>query len=304
MTDNLTYETVQFDLFPPGKRFMKDVGMALVKIEHGLVSHYVDFNYSVTQQLPDGGPDLAKIAVLSHLHYEIDTHISVIAKALKDSGYFSDKTEVSTTFFDENQNNVVLLNWSEDMEETTFVDLVQPFSDKWDRLQKLLHSNGRLARYLYGILLKLEKEGKEFTGDWYRVKILHLYFQSFNVSLDSAFSIGILHEQMYWRFQHESDAVSGQKNQLARDAAELAKPIKAAERKSAMLECVARLWHEAKNELGQQAMRMDTNASQAIFALAEKEKPLPLLVKKTGKVKGPDAIRRLLPELRSLGKID
>ena len=50
-------------------------------------------------------------------------------------------------------------------------------------------------------------------------------------------------------------------------------------------------------------MRKDTNAAQAIHFNASKHRYPELLIKKTGEVLGPDAIRRMLPILRTQGKI-
>ena len=50
-------------------------------------------------------------------------------------------------------------------------------------------------------------------------------------------------------------------------------------------------------------MRKDTNAAQAIHSNASKHRYPELLIKKTGEALGPDAIRSLLPTLRTQGKI-
>ena len=123
-------------------------------------------------------------------------------------------------------------------------------------------------------------------------------------AVDYAFQLGKSFTEYKWKSGHSGNVSAGIKNLRALDAAERAKPLKAAKRRSATLDCIARLWHEARNELGPNGMRMDTNAAQAIYARAEKERPSELIIKKSGKVKGPDAIRRLLPELRVSGKID
>lgn len=116
--------------------------------------------------------------------------------------------------------------------------------------------------------------------------------------------LGRMIEHYRWKFSFENDVQQGQKNEKARKAADDAKPQKAAEREKITLKCIARLWHQASQQLGRGSMRKDTNASVAIYAIAEKEHPIELLVKSTGKLKGPDTIRRYLPKLRALGKID
>ncbi len=69
---------------------------------------------------------------------------------------------------------------------------------------------------------------------------------------------------MIWKFNYEDSAIQGQKNKVALQAAEEAKPTKAKARKKQKLELVAKLWHELKAEHGANAMRKDTNAAHAI----------------------------------------
>ena len=117
------------------------------------------------------------------------------------------------------------------------------------------------------------------------------------------FRAGYITAEMIWKFKHEDSAILGQKNKKALQAAEDAKPIKAQTRRHKKLVLVTKLWHQEKIKLGAEVMRKDTNAAQAIHFNATKHRYPELLVKTTGKVLGPDAIRRLLPELRKQGKI-
>jgi len=151
-----------------------------------------------------------------------------------------------------------------------------------------------------GVLLEYVVENfPAYSEPFYAALIRYHYYIS-----EDDFYVGYLASEMKWKFNHEKSALAGEKNLKALAAAELAKPGMAASRKSAKLDCVARLWNEARNELGAQSMRKDTNAAHAVFARAEKERPSELLVKKTGTVIKPDAIRRLISELRNSGKID
>lgn len=138
-----------------------------------------------------------------------------------------------------------------------------------------------------------------YSETFYAALVRYHYYIS-----ENDFLAGYLWAEMVWKFMHERSALAGEKNLSALAAAELAKPKKAASRRSAKLKCVSRLWWEARKELGARNMHKDTNAAQAIYALAEKERPSELLVKKTGAVIKPEAIRRLLSVLRNSGKID
>ena len=121
--------------------------------------------------------------------------------------------------------------------------------------------------------------------------------------LKRPFRAGYITAEMIWKFKHETSAILGQKNKKALQAAEDAKPIKAKLKREKKLDRVAKLWHQQAVELGNNAMRKDANAAQAIYVKAYKGRYPELLIKKSGKVIEPDSIKRLLPELRDRGKI-
>ena len=93
------------------------------------------------------------------------------------------------------------------------------------------------------------------------------------------------------------------KNKKALQSAEAAKPIKTKAKRQQKLERIAKLWHHLKAKMGANAMRKDTNAAQAIHVEAAKHRYPELLIKETSEVIGPEAIRRLLSELRELDKV-
>ena len=121
--------------------------------------------------------------------------------------------------------------------------------------------------------------------------------------LKRPFRAGYLTAEMIWKFKHENSAILGQKNKKALEAAEFAKPIKAEKKREKKLELIIKLWHQLKSERGANAMRRDVNAALWIHSIVEKNRYPEFLIKKTGKVIKPDAIQRLLPELREQGKI-
>ena len=164
----------------------------------------------------------------------------------------------------------------------------------------------------WNVVGNLYLEASIFSKKWFELKIYELFLAIEDSSTDAYPSwkkmhygeLGRMIEHYRWKFAYQEDVLVGQKNIAARKAAENAKPVKAAERKLQILKCIEQLWHKAKKDLGKQAMRRDSNASVAIYAIAEKERPVELLSKSTGKLKSPETIRRYLPELRDLGKID
>ena len=137
-----------------------------------------------------------------------------------------------------------------------------------------------------------------YSLEFYAASSLYEYYIS-----DRPFRAGYIASEMIWKFNYEDSAIQGQKNKVALQAAEEAKPTKAKARKKQKLELVAKLWHQLNTELGANAMHKDTNAAHAIYAKAKKHNYPELQIKKSGQLIGPDSIKRLLPELREQGEI-
>ena len=137
-----------------------------------------------------------------------------------------------------------------------------------------------------------------YSREFYAASSLYEYY-----ILDRPFRAGYIASEMILKFNYEDSAIQGQKNKVALQAAEEAKPTKAKARKKQKLELVAKLWHEQKAEHGAEAMRRDVNAALWIHSIIEKNRYSEFLIKKTGRVIEPDVIQRLLPELRLQGKI-
>lgn len=137
-----------------------------------------------------------------------------------------------------------------------------------------------------------------YSREFYAASSLYEYY-----ILDRPFRAGYIASEMILKFNYEDSAIQGQKNKVALQAAEEAKPTKAKARKKQKLELVAKLWHEQKAEHGAEAMRRDVNAALWIHSIIEKNRYSEFLIKKTGRVIEPDVIQRLLRELRLQGKI-
>ena len=137
-----------------------------------------------------------------------------------------------------------------------------------------------------------------YSREFYAASSLYEYY-----ILDRPFRAGYIASETILKFNYEDSVIQGQKNKVALQAAEEAKPTKAKARKKQKLELVAKLWHEQKAEHGANAMHKDTNAAHAIYAKAQEHNYPELQIKKSGQLIGPDSIKRLLPELRLQGKI-
>jgi hypothetical protein len=185
---------------------------------------------------------------------------------------------------------------------------------------KIIERSGALTQGVASTFdeARLTKLKSEFGDSWIIEAVASYVFRNFEtyslefyaasalyeiLVLKRPFRAGYIAAEMIWKFKHEGSAILGQKNKKALQAAEDAKPVKAQTRRHKKLVLVTKLWHQEKIELGAEVMRKDTNAAQAIHFNATKHRYPELLVKTTGKVLGPDAIRRLLPELRTQGKI-
>ena len=184
----------------------------------------------------------------------------------------------------------------------------------------VLESSGALKQQVESVFdqARLARIKSEFGENWI-VEAAALYvFRNFNTYslefyaasslyeyyiLDRPFRAGYIASEMILKFNYEDSAIQGQKNKVALQAAEEAKPTKAKARKKQKLELVAKLWHEQKAEHGANAMHKDTNAAHAIYAKAQEHNSPELQIKKSGQLIGPDSIKRLLPELREQGEI-
>ena len=185
---------------------------------------------------------------------------------------------------------------------------------------KIIERSGALTQGVASTFdeARLTKLKSEFGDSWIIEAVASYVFRNFEtyslefyaasalyeiLVLKRPFRAGYIAAEMIWKFKHEGSAILGQKNKKALQAAEDAKPTKAKAKKIKKLERVAKLWHQLKSEQGANAMWRDVNAALWIHSIVEKNRYPEFLIKKTGKVIGPDAIQRLLPELREQGKI-
>ncbi|MDE0994873.1 MAG: hypothetical protein OSA23_17180 [Rhodospirillales bacterium] len=185
---------------------------------------------------------------------------------------------------------------------------------------EVLEGSGSLTRVVESTFDKvhLDKFKTEAGNNWIIAAVAFYVFRNFQTYslqfyaasalyetyvLKRPFRAGYITAEMIWRFEHETSALLGQKNKKALQAAEDAKPIRAKLKREQKLDRVAKIWHEQAVELGNNAMRKDSNAAHAIYVKALKGRYPELLVKKSSKVIGPDSIKRLLPELRERDKI-
>lgn len=280
--DDTSIEVIDYKLFPNRKKG-QPVGVAFYKVINRLTVNYGSDFFWPFEQNEDGSPSLSIGSALGGISYDLDCEIAAAIRHLANRGWLSENTEVITDVGCEGEINLSVLNWNNDPSKSSAYDL---------------------SDYLKEIETELEVSGKAFSIEWYYARVAGLYFENRDISHSSVFNIGILISQMWWKSQEEENALRGKKNRESLVLAEQAKYKKASRRRNAKLKCIARIWQDVKNDKGASWMRMDTNVALEIHARAEKENPPELWIKASGRIVGPDAIRRLLGELRKMKEID
>ena len=159
-----------------------------------------------------------------------------------------------------------------------------------------------MAFYLEEVVSELEADGKELSREWYYAKISQLYFSDIEVP-DVAMTVGILLAQLWWRVDLADIAERGQANSEALQKANSVRKERSKVQSEDRNNIISQYWFEAMAEFGAETMRRDSNAAQAIYAIAMRKRPKELLVKATGEVIGVEAIRKRISALRKLNKL-
>lgn len=154
---------------------------------------------------------------------------------------------------------------------------------------------------------------ESFSEEWVAAKInfsvwevlQHLNKETPNMGEIAMMMYGLGRNSMAYEFNiiHGNDALGGQRNRNARTVADKAKGPRAKEREEDRLECIAELWHEAREKDGSEAMRQDLNAARAVHALAEISKPEKLIVQSKRQILSIETIRKKIPILRMQGRL-
>lgn len=272
-------EILDFKRFPQQMKYGA-IGMAFGKITHGLTTNYFSELIHKFQLDEDGNPIVSVSAASNAIMYEISSEISVALHFLQANNWFDEKVQFTI---------VGLEPFSEIHAEG--------WQDEWGISAKV-----DLAFYLEDVCQELELDGQIYTQEWYYAKASHLYFKDVEIP-DVAMTIGILLSQMWWKLDQEEAALRGHDSISSLDRANKAKKLRMKEQTSAKNTVIQAYWQKARNELGAEVMRRDSNAAQAIYAMASKKRPRELQIRSTGKIIGPEAIRKRLVELRRESKI-
>jgi hypothetical protein len=272
-------EIIDFKRFPQKMKYGA-IGMVFGKVTHGLTANFFSELIHSSQLDADGNPNVSVSAASRAIMYEVSSEISVALRFLQGCNWFDENVSFITTG-------------------------VEPFSEV--EVHGWRHEWGIPAKvdvsfYLEDVCEELELDGLIYSQEWYYAKASHLYFKEVEVP-DVAMTIGILLSQMWWKLDQEVAALRGHENLDSLDRANKAKKLRMKEQASAKNTVIQAYWHKALAEHGAEIMRRDSNAAQAIFAMATEKRPRELQIRSTGKIIGAEAIRKRLVELRRRGKI-
>lgn len=274
-----TIEIIDFKLFPQTIKGGA-VGMVFGKVTHGMTANFFSeliFPY----QIGDAGqPNLSLDFAIGAIRYSLASEIMVALKFLQGHVWFDDSVQF-------------LIVGLEPLDEVQ----VDGWADEWDASARV-----DIAFYLDDLCSELQMSDQAFSQAWYYAKICHLYFSDIEIP-DVAMTLGILLSQLWWKMDLEDAAVRGNANAASLEKANRVRKRISHSQSQAKNDLIASYWFEALDVHGGEVMRRDSNAAQAVYAIAARERPKVLCIKSTGEVIGSEAIRKRITALRKLGKI-
>lgn len=272
-------EIIDFKRFPQKMKYGA-IGMVFGKVTHGLTTNHFSELVHESQIDGNGVPSVSISQASSAILYEISSEISVALRFLQGCKWFDPQVQFITEGLSP-FSEVKAIGWR----------------DEWGISAKV-----DLAFYLENLCQELELDGQIYTQEWYYAKVSHLYFNDGEIP-DVAMTIGVLLSQMWWKLDQEVAAIRGHESISSLDRANKAKQLRVKEQASAKNTVILAFWQKALVEHGPEVMRRDSNAAQAIFAMASEKRPRELQIRRTGKIIGAEAIRKRIVELRRQGKI-
>lgn len=262
------------------------VGMVFGKITNGLTANFFSELIFPFQLDENGHPSIGISYALNSIRYSASSEVLVAVQYLQGHGWFESEVEFFINGLDP-YDEVHARGWKSD----------RGTGEEWGTSERV-----DMAFYLEDVLGELEADGKELTREWYYAKVSQLYFSDVEVP-DVAMTIGVLLAQLWWRTDLGEVAERGQANSEALQKANSARKERSKVQSADRNRVVSSYWFEALAEFGAETMRRDSNAAQAIYAIAMRKRPKELLVKASGEVIGVEAIRKRISALRKLGKV-
>jgi len=262
------------------------VGMVFGKITNGLTANFFSELVYPFHLDANGYPSIGVNFALNAIRYSATSEVLVAVQYLQGHGWFESEVEFLISGLDP-YDEVHAKGWKRE----------RGSGDEWGIPERV-----DMAFYLEDVVGELEAEGKEFSNEWYYAKVSHLYFSDIEIS-DVAMTIGILLAQLWWRADLGDVTERGHANSKALQKANSARKERSKVQSEDKNKLISRYWFEALEEFGAETMRRDSNAAQAIYAIAMRKRPKELLVKSSGEVIGVEAIRKRISALRKLDKV-
>lgn len=262
------------------------VGMVFGKITNGLTANFFSELIHPFHLDANGYPSIDISFALNAIRYSATSEVLIAVQYLQGHGWFESEVEFFISGVDP-YDEVHAKGWKSE----------RGSGDEWGIPERV-----DMAFYLEDVVGELEAEGKELSKEWYYAKVSHLYFSDIEIS-DVAMTIGILLAQLWWRADLGDVAERGHANSEALQKANSARKERSKVQSEDKNKLISQYWFEALGDVGAETMRRDSNAAQAIYAIAMRKRPKELLVKSTGEVIGVEAIRKRISALRKLDKV-
>lgn len=262
------------------------VGMVFGKISSGLTANFFSELIYPFNLDANGYPSISVSFALGAIRYSASSEILIAVQYLQGHGWFESEVEFFIVGLDP-YDEVQARGWKSE----------RGSGDGWGIPEEV-----DMAFYLEDVVGELEAKGKEFSKEWYYAKVSQLYFSDIRVA-DVAMTIGILLSQLWWRADLGDVAERGHANSEALQKANFARKEQSKVQSEDRNNVISQYWFEAMAEFGAETMRRDSNAAQAIYAIATRKRPKELLVKSTGEVIGVEAIRKRISALRKLDTV-
>lgn len=262
------------------------VGMVFGKITNGLTANFFSELIYPFHLDANGYPSIGISFALNAIRYSATSEVLVAVQYLQGHGWFESEVEFFINGLDP-YDEIHAKGWNSDRRS----------GEEWGTSERV-----DMAFYLEDVVGELEADGKELSKEWYYAKVSQLYFSDVEIP-DVAMTIGILLAQLWWRADLGDVAERGQANSEALQKANSVRKERSKVQSADRNRVVSTYWFEALAELGAETMRRDSNAAQAIYAIAMRKRPKELLVKASGEVIGAEAIRKRISALRKLGKV-
>ncbi|GAA6206739.1 hypothetical protein NBRC116601_00320 [Cognatishimia sp. WU-CL00825] len=278
-------EIIDYNSFPKPLS-VGAVGMVYGKITNGMTTNFFSELIYPFHLDANGYPSIGIKFALDAIRYSATSEVLVAIQYLQGHGWFEREVEFFINGldpFDEIQAN----GWKSE----------RGSDEEWGTSERV-----DMAFYLEDVVSELEEEGKALSKEWYYAKVSQLYFSDIEMP-DVAMTIGILLAQLWWRVDLGGVAERGQANSEALQKANSARKERSKVQSEDRNNVISQYWIEAMAEFGAETMRRDSNAAQAIYAIAMRKRPKELLIKATGEVIGVEAIRKRISALRKLNKV-